>query len=110
MTVYHVQAPEDDFILKSPKSKDEVAHYAVGEKFIKRYFCSTCGVHCWMEGAFPLNGNMIPLFSVNLSTVDQPQPGVDLSQVKLRYFNMLGKGFDNPDPTLHDAPCKGGLP
>ncbi|KAF1823730.1 uncharacterized protein K489DRAFT_401008 [Dissoconium aciculare CBS 342.82] len=81
-----------------------------GEKFIKRYFCSTCGVHCWMEGAFPLNGNMIPLFSVNLSTVDQPQPGVDLSQVKLRYFNMLGKGFDNPDPTLHDAPCKGGLP
>lgn len=105
-TNLHLPGLEQDFTLQSPSSKDQVATYARGERFVERYFCSTCGAHCWMQGAYPHEGKMIPIFAVNLATVDQPQEGFDLSQVRMQYFNMLQNDFASG---LGDVPYPGGL-
>ena len=76
-------------------------------KCLHRYFCKICGVHVWMEGFYESNGKRNNLFVVNLSSVDQPQDGVDLSQVKLSYFDLLNDNFAG---SLKEKPWPYGLP
>lgn len=60
-----------------------------------------------MEGFFEFGGQKHDLFAINLSTVDQPQEGVDLSRTKLQYYDMLPY---NVVGGLKDKPWAGGLP
>jgi len=104
---------ESDFKLLSPDSKDKVATYApeteatkngIGE--IQRYFCSTCGVHVWVQGWYKANGQTFDPASLNLATIDQPQEGIDLSQVKIQYVDLL---HNNPLGAPQSEPYPGGL-
>ncbi|KAM0723673.1 hypothetical protein Q7P37_000661 [Cladosporium fusiforme] len=67
-----------DFTLHSPPSRSQLSDYAPRVKSVHRYFCPTCGSHVWMEGAFPYEGKMFPVFAVNACSVEQPQEGVEL--------------------------------
>ena len=92
-----------DFKLLSPASKDELDNYAPRVKSVNRYFCSKCGVHVWMEGYYEFDGKRMDIFAVNLASVDQPQDGIDMSEVKISYFDGLHKNFyagltDSPWP------------
>lgn len=87
-----------NFTLISPTSKNEVSTYAPRNKALPRYFCDKCGAHVWMEGSyeFPLpdgGRQKVEHFSVNLPTIDQPQDGVDLSLVKIKYWDGLNGNF-----------------
>ena len=52
-------------------------------------------------------GNSFPFFMVNVMSIDQPQDGVDLGKVKLKYYDGLTNNF-NAAPT--DTPAPKGLP
>ncbi|KAF2720414.1 hypothetical protein K431DRAFT_285890 [Polychaeton citri CBS 116435] len=94
------------FTLLSPGSKAELPNYAPRIKSVARYFCDKCGTHVWMEGSYPHGGKEHELFAVNLATVDQPQEGIDLSQTKIRYFDMLRENYAGG---LKDTPWPNGL-
>jgi hypothetical protein len=77
-------------------------------KTIKRYFCKECGVHVYMDGYHENEkGERSSFFLVNLRTIDQPQEGIDLSEVKIKYLDML---HDNFQAGKKDTPWSGGLP
>lgn len=59
-----------------------------------------------MQASYELFGKAVNHFSVNLSSVDQPQEGIDLSEVKIGYFDGLNGNFQ---AGLKDQPWKGGL-
>jgi hypothetical protein len=105
-TNLHLNGPED-FRLLRPASRDEVANYpSRTQSTTDRYFCATCGVHVWMQGAFAFHGQTFHRFVVNLGTVDQPQEGLELSQVKIKYWDGLN---DNFAAGTRDEPWLGGL-
>lgn len=95
-----------DFELLSPASRDEIKTYTPNVKTCVRYFCEKCGMHVWMEGYYEANGYRSDIFAVNLRSVDQPQEGVDLRDVKVQYFDMLHNNFGGG---LADKPWEGGL-
>lgn len=72
-----------------------------------KYFCQRCGVHVWACGSYVYEGTTFEFFNVNLATVDQPQEGVDLSEVKLGYYDGLR---DNQKAGTRETPFPGGLP
>ena len=59
-----------------------------------------------MEGYFEIAGQQYPMFAINLAGVDQPQEGIDLSQAKIKYFDMLHENFAGG---LKDEPWPNGL-
>lgn len=59
-----------------------------------------------MQGAGELQGQTFRFFVVNLCTADQPQEGLELSKVKLRYWDGLN---DNFAAGPKDEPWLGGL-
>lgn len=63
--------------------------------FAKRYFCSTCGVHCFGEGDLPILGGAF--VSINVSTLDD----VDVGQLEIGYWD--GR-HDNWHAGLRDRP------
>jgi hypothetical protein len=57
-----------------------------------------------MQGTLEFQGQTFDLFIVNLCTADQPQEGLELSKVKLRYWDGLNDNFaagpkDEPWPS-----------
>ncbi|KAI1614147.1 Mss4-like protein [Exophiala viscosa] len=82
-----IRITPEDFTLLSPESASQVKDYQMKSKDIHKYFCGTCGIHVWSEGEFVYEGKKYPLFSVNILTLDQPQEGLDLSKVKIQYFD-----------------------
>lgn len=98
------------FNLISPASLDDpgLGKYSSKDysKTAPRYFCKTCGAHCWIDGYIDYAGNKFPRQKINLATVDQPQDGVDLSEVKVLYYDLL---HDNIQGGLRDTPWSGGL-
>lgn len=103
---HSIPNPAEDFTLLSPKSRDELGDYAPRMKTLHRYFCKTCGAHVWIEGFFEVGGHKHEAFMLNVSSIDQPQEGLDLSQVKLMYFDML---HDNINGGLKETPWPNGL-
>lgn len=71
-----------------------------------RHFCKICGTQVWFEGSFEVGGRMNNIFAVNLHSVDQPQDHVELSDVKMQYYDGLNNNFA---AGLKDGPWKGGL-
>ena len=74
---------------------------------VHRYFCDKCGVHVWGEGSYEYEGQKHDFFTVNAATIDQPQDGVNLNEVKISYCDGL---HDNWAAGLKDKPYEGGLP
>ncbi len=62
--------------------------YEWGPKISKRYFCKTCGVHCFGRGHFAeLGGDFV---SVNLNCLDD----VELAGLKVTYWDGRHNNWD----------------
>ncbi|EME83484.1 uncharacterized protein MYCFIDRAFT_81662 [Pseudocercospora fijiensis CIRAD86] len=91
-----------DFTLltESTAPRSSLGNYQPRVKSLSRFFCQDCGAHVWMEGYFEHEGMKFDVFAVNLASVDQPQDGIDLKDVKIKYFGELeakGKGMETRD-------------
>lgn len=77
----------------------EMTEYQWGPKISRRYFCKTCGVHCFGRGHLEqIGGDFV---SVNLNCLD----GVELAGMKVthwdgRHNNWEGGARDTPWPIL----------
>jgi hypothetical protein len=61
--------------------KGNLSEYQWGARISKRFFCKTCGIHCFGPGHLPeLGGDYV---SVNLSCVD----GLELDEAKIVYWD-----------------------
>ncbi|KIV95323.1 hypothetical protein PV10_02993 [Exophiala mesophila] len=103
-----IRITADDFTLISPENKAQVQNYKMksnSNNNINKYFCGTCGIHCWSEGEFEFQGVKYPLFTINILTLDQPQEGLELSDFKIMYSD--GRN-DNWAAGSRDTPWPGG--
>jgi hypothetical protein len=94
-----------DFHLLSPDSMAQVKDYQTKGKDIHKYFCGTCGVHIYQKGQYEYDGQVHEFFTLNAPTLDQPQEGLDLSQLKIQYWD--GRN-DNFRAGARDGPWPGG--
>lgn len=80
------------------KGEDQTAVYEWGAKISRRYFCKTCGVHCYGVGHLAeIGGDYV---SVNLNCLDD----IDVGEVAVSYWdgrhnNWAGGLRDKPWPT-----------
>jgi hypothetical protein len=74
------------FRLLTPESN--LSFYEWGPKVSKRYFCKTCGVHCFARGHLEeLGGDYM---TVNLNALDD----IDPSDVKITYWDGRHNNWD----------------
>jgi hypothetical protein len=67
------------FVLR--RGEENVGRYEWGGKTGTRFFCKTCGVHCFLRGHLPqLGGDYV---SVNLNCLDD----IDPTDLKLMYWD-----------------------
>ncbi|MCJ1474501.1 hypothetical protein MMC13_003159 [Lambiella insularis] len=104
-TNLHLPGPEA-FTLLHPSSPASVASYLSRSGAMRRYFCATCGAHVWMQGEVAFEGTTVTVFSVNLATADQPQEGLELSEVAIQYWDGLTGEFGKG---TRGGPWRGGL-
>ncbi|ETN42094.1 uncharacterized protein HMPREF1541_04033 [Cyphellophora europaea CBS 101466] len=104
--ILKLENPED-FQLLTPASKDEMGDYAPRKAEVDghRYFCKTCGTHIYREAKYTFNGQQHESFTVNALSIDQPQEGIDLSELSYSYCDGLTNKF-----TTGDKPFPGGAP
>lgn len=103
----HLNPSGEDFRLLSPSSGESlVKFYQYRSKDCYRFFCDKCGVQVWDRGEYTLDDEHHVFFSVNMNTVDQPQDGLDVSQLKIDYLDGL---TDNFGAGLRDKPFPGGM-
>ena len=102
----YLDGPQD-LKLTSPASRADLAAYNPSGKTTPRYYCRDCGTHVFLKGYFEHGGHRTDLFWINIATVDQPQEGVELSKVRLRYTDL---SHDNFSGGAKDGPWPGGLP
>ena len=95
------------FKLLSPSSRSDISDYNPKNTKAHKYFCAACGCHVWAEGEYEYEGQSIKLFAVNLACIDQPQEGIDVSKVKLSYWDGLNNNWAGG---LKNAPWAGGMP
>ncbi|KAF2216604.1 hypothetical protein CERZMDRAFT_93897 [Cercospora zeae-maydis SCOH1-5] len=107
MSNYYLNDPSTQWKLLEPSSKSDLAQYPPDAKHGSKYFCRDCGCHVYQEARYPMGDQMVDLFTVNALTIDQPQEGLDLSETKIQYVDML---HDNFMAGTRDAPWPGGLP
>lgn len=101
-----VRTTAEDFTLISPETRAQVHNYQMNlSNSINKYFCGTCGIHCWSDGEFEFEGVKHPFFTINILTLDQPQQGLELSDFKISYSD--GKN-DNWIAGFRDTPWPGG--
>jgi len=93
------------FTLLTPSSKSELADYQPRSKDCHRYFCRNCGMQVLSEGTITFEGQTFDFFSIGLTTLDQPQEGLDLSEWK---YNYCDGRTDNFAAGMADTPWKGG--
>jgi hypothetical protein len=84
--------------------EDAVAEYRWGAKISGRFFCKTCGVHCFGRGHLDVLGG--DFVSVNLNCLD----GVELSELEPFYWdgrhdNWMGGRRSTPWPLHTPAPA-----
>jgi hypothetical protein len=61
-------------------SGQELTDYAFGDRTIKHYFCSTCGIHPFGEGVDPQGNRMA---AINVRCLEE----LDFSELPVRHFN-----------------------
>jgi hypothetical protein len=98
----------DDFKLLSPASWDECSDHRRqrGNSDVHKYFCGTCGAQIVNAGHYEHDGKVHNIFSLNFATIDQPQEGLDFSEVQMQYCDGL---HDNWGAGMKDKPWSGGL-
>jgi hypothetical protein len=63
------------------EGEDHLSAYSFGGRTGTRYFCKTCGIHCFLRGSLEqLGGEYV---SVNLNALD----GVELGALTVEYFD-----------------------
>lgn len=63
------------------QGKEQLTEYQFGSKHMTRYFCKTCGVHCFGKGRLEeLGGDYV---AINMNCLDS----VDLSTAKIVYWD-----------------------
>ncbi|PPJ56030.1 hypothetical protein CBER1_03399 [Cercospora berteroae] len=107
MSNYYLNDPSTNWKLLEPSNKSDLAKYPPNAKNGSKYFCRDCGTHVYQEARYPMGDQMVDLFTVNALTIDQPQEGLDLSETKIEYVDML---HDNFMAGTRDVPWPGGLP
>jgi hypothetical protein len=100
-----LRTDKSNFKLLTPASLEELPNYQPRIKTIDRRRCPTCGVQVVAYGQYEFSGRSIDLFTVNASTIDQPQKGLDLKDTKISYYNGLDNAWgDGPrDQPWHGA-------
>lgn len=58
-----------------------------------------------MTASYEIQGQKVDLFAINLATIEQPQEGVELSEVQISYVDGLHDRF----MSFGEKPWKGGL-
>ncbi|KIW61858.1 hypothetical protein PV05_01929 [Exophiala xenobiotica] len=96
-------ARPSDFTLLSPESASQVKDYQMRSKDVHKYFCDKCGIHVWSTGRYEFEGQTHDFMTLNILTLDQPQPGLDLSKFKIEYWdgrndNWKAGASDTPYP------------
>jgi hypothetical protein len=100
------QIREEDLKFISPSSMEEIPDYQAENKSIHKRYCSKCGIHVVGHGVYTFNNQHVDFVSLNLSTLDQPQDGVDLSKFKIEYWDGL---HNNWKAGKAEKPYSGGL-
>ncbi|GAM90837.1 hypothetical protein ANO11243_088830 [Dothideomycetidae sp. 11243] len=105
-----------DFHLLTPCTSEQAWNSKHGEYFgiwakdtsrdMKRCFCDVCGSSFAMQGFFEYEGREIHFFAIDPKSLDQPQEGLEMSEFKVKYHNMLADEMAPPRP---DRPHPGGL-
>ncbi|KEF53854.1 uncharacterized protein A1O9_10256 [Exophiala aquamarina CBS 119918] len=99
-----IRISPEDFELISPSSKSQIKNYQMKSKDINKYFCDKCGIHCWSDGKYEYQGENHEFFTINILTLDQPQPGLDVSKFKIVYTDGRNDAFE-----MRDQPFLGGM-
>lgn len=105
--IVNFRVDKGGFKLLSPASTDELGDYMVPTSpGIHRYFCKNCGTSVFRDGKYEYNGKKMEFFIINLSTFDQPQEGLELSEFKYGYVDgRTGSQFKG----TQDKPWKSGI-
>ena|ERR1700760_661038 len=98
---------KEDFTLISPGSLEEIADYQARLDSIHHRFCNKCGAQIVGHGFYEFGGGKTDFFSLNILTLDQPQEGLDLSNLKMVYWDGLN---NNWTAGKKDVPWAGGPP
>jgi hypothetical protein len=98
---------DSDFTLKTPKTEAEIPDYCWRSQKVHRFYCDKCGIQVYAKGEYEFKGQVVNFFSVNVTTLDQPQEGLDLSTFTVKYVS--GRD-DNWMAGLKDTPYPGGIP
>jgi large subunit ribosomal protein L3e len=79
--------------------------YQFGGKSVHHYFCTTCGVHCFLRVDYTgEDGSEQMHLTLNALTLDQGQEGLDLREWKVKYVNKGGAEW-----AMGDEPFEGGV-
>jgi hypothetical protein len=104
-----IRVPRENFTLLTPSSFAECKDYRINPAHnIHKYFCGTCGVHVVGEGEFEWKGQTHQFFQFYVTTLEQPQEGLDLSTWKISYVDGRNDRFDLMR-SHEEGPFPGGL-
>lgn len=82
-----------------------------GDKNLVHYrFCPTCGVRCFLNGTYEVQGQEIDISRIYVSTLDEredSQPLPELKDIQVKYFSNMDEVPSNKG--LADGPHDGGM-
>lgn len=96
LSITGIRISPSDFHLLTPSSLNDpgIGNYQGKSEAINRYFCRTCGAQICVQGSYEWEGQSFEIFTVSVNTIDQPQAGLDLKDVKVQYFDGLHDNFE----------------
>lgn len=101
---------EGSFKLLTPtEGMDALTDYKFNTKQIHYRFCPTCGIRCFINGVYNVNGQEMEIWRINVLTLDgreDGEPMPELKDVKVKYFGNRG---DEASGGITDEPYAGGL-
>jgi hypothetical protein len=84
---------KEELTFVSPGSLEEIPEYQSQNKDIHHRFCNKCGVQILGHGFYKFGGNKTDFFTLNILSLDQPQEGLDLSKLKMLYWDGLNNNW-----------------
>jgi hypothetical protein len=77
----------EDFKLQQPASEKDLLDYQNESGTTHRLICPKCAIHLYSYGYKEFGGKRHDFFSVNLLSLDQPQEGLEFSNLKIQYWD-----------------------
>jgi hypothetical protein len=90
--------------LHKPASEKDLIDYQNNSRTTHRILCPKCGIHLYSYGYNELAGKRHDFFSVNVLSLDQPQDGLDFSNLKMQYWDGRNDNW-NAGPKDSPWPC-----